>query len=79
MRKLLCLRHGKQVPPPRASVGVAVLDGKLHAIGGRGVDNTFTVATHEVYDPATNTWSERAPLPKARLFPLPSMNGRAPC
>ena len=29
---------------PRGSVGVAVLDGKVHAIGGRGVDNTFTVA-----------------------------------
>ena len=40
----------------RASVGVTVLDGKLLAIGGRGVDNTFTVATHEVLraDPATN-------------------------
>src|SRR5690349_213512 len=34
---------------PRASVGVALLDGKIHAVGGRGVDNTFTVATHEVF------------------------------
>src|SRR5262249_21455898 len=33
----------------RGSVAVTVLDGKLHAIGGRGVDNTFTVGTHEVY------------------------------
>ena len=50
---------------PRGSVGVAVLDGKVHAIGGRGVDNTFTVGTHEVFDPATGQWSERAPLPQA--------------
>ncbi len=50
---------------PRGSVGVAVLDGKLHAIGGRGLD-LQTVATHEVYDPATNRWSEAAPLPRAR-------------
>ena len=35
------------------------------AIGGRGVD-TVTVATHEVYDPARNVWSDLAPLPKAR-------------
>ena len=45
---------------------MAVLDGKVHAVGGRGVDNTFTVGTHEVFDPATGQWSERAPLPQAR-------------
>ena len=50
---------------PRGSVGLAALNGKLYAIGGRGVD-TVTVATHEVYDPATNKWSELEPLPKAR-------------
>ena len=41
---------------PRGSVGVAVLNGKIHAIGGRGIDRV-TVATHEVYDPATDRWS----------------------
>ena len=51
---------------PRGSVGVAVLDGKVHAVGGRGVDNNFTVGTHEVFDPATGQWSERAPLPQPR-------------
>ena len=49
----------------RGSVGVAELEGKIHAIGGRAPDGT-TVATHEVYDPATNTWKDLAPLPKAR-------------
>jgi N-acetylneuraminic acid mutarotase len=39
---------------PRAAVGVAVLAGKIHVIGGRGLD-AVTVATHEVYDPATGT------------------------
>src|SRR5215475_14015112 len=43
---------------PRASVGVAVLDSKVHAIGGRTPDGK-TLATHEVYDPATDTWSDR--------------------
>ena len=49
----------------RGSIGVAALDGKLHAIGGR-LPTGKTVATHDVYDPATNKWSEAAPLPKAR-------------
>jgi N-acetylneuraminic acid mutarotase len=38
---------------------------KVHAVGGRNPAGQ-TVATHQVYDPATNSWSERAPLPKAR-------------
>src|SRR2546421_106776 len=48
------------------AVGVAVVDGKVPAIGGRSPDNNVTVATHEVYDPATNSWKDLAPLPKAR-------------
>jgi N-acetylneuraminic acid mutarotase len=46
-------------------VGLAVLGGKIHVIGGRGLDNV-TAATHEVYDVATGTWSMAAPLPRAR-------------
>src|SRR6267142_1538952 len=49
----------------RPTNGAPALRGKIHAIGGRAPDGT-TVATHEVYDPATNTWKELAPLPKAR-------------
>jgi N-acetylneuraminic acid mutarotase len=47
------------------SVAVTVLDGKIHASGGRTPAGE-TVATHQVYDFATNTWTERASLPKAR-------------
>lgn len=50
---------------PRGSVGITVLNGKIHPVGGRGVDR-LTVTTHEVYDAATNRWSELAPLPRAR-------------
>lgn len=50
---------------PRGSVGAAVLDGKIHALGGRGRD-VKTVTTHEVWDPAMNLWSECAPMPVAR-------------
>ena len=45
--------------------GVVALNGKIHAIGGRDLERK-TVATHEIYDPATNTWSMAAPLPRAR-------------
>jgi len=50
---------------PRGSVGVAVVDGKIHVIGGRGLDKV-TVPTHQVYDPSTGKWTEAAPLPTAR-------------
>jgi hypothetical protein len=50
---------------PRAAVGVAVVDGELHAIGGRALDQS-TLALHQVWSPATNAWSDRAPLPRAR-------------
>jgi N-acetylneuraminic acid mutarotase len=49
----------------RGSVAVVALDGKIHAVGGRGADGK-TVGTHEVYDPATNKWSDAPPVAKAR-------------
>ena len=58
----------RQLPPlssPRGSVGVAAVGGKIHAIGGRGLDKN-TVATHQIYDPSSGKWTEGAPLPTAR-------------
>jgi len=50
---------------PRGSAGAAVVDGKIHVIGGRGRDGVV-VAAHEVFDPRSGTWTEAAPLPTAR-------------
>jgi N-acetylneuraminic acid mutarotase len=50
---------------PRGAPAAAVLNGKVHVIGGRGPDNV-TIATHEAFDPRTGQWSTLAPLPKAR-------------
>src|SRR5205085_2072641 len=47
------------MPTPLGSVGAATVNGKIHTIGGRGL-NGVTVATHAVYDPATNTWTSAA-------------------
>jgi N-acetylneuraminic acid mutarotase len=51
------------MPTPRGALAVAVLDGRIHALGGSGesVSNA-----HEVYDPATNQWTRRNAMPTAR-------------
>ncbi|MDP6720767.1 MAG: hypothetical protein QGF59_19035, partial [Pirellulaceae bacterium] len=48
----------------------AVVNGLIHVIGGRAGGTPGDgppLATHEVYDPATDSWSTRAPLPIAVL------------
>jgi N-acetylneuraminic acid mutarotase len=49
----------------RGSVAAVALDGKIHVLGGRDANGT-TLGRHEVYDPATNAWSEQTPFPKPR-------------
>lgn len=50
------------LPRPRGGLGAAVLDGRIHVIGGG--NSQSTIADHSVYDPALDRWSERAPLPR---------------
>ncbi|HEY6213628.1 MAG TPA: kelch repeat-containing protein, partial [Vicinamibacterales bacterium] len=52
---------------PRMGHGVAVVGGKIYAIGGATTDNV-EIASVEIYDPATNTWDDATadPLPSAR-------------
>jgi N-acetylneuraminic acid mutarotase len=50
-------------------VGIAVAGGRLYVIGGyrqSGVIAWHPVATVYTYDPATDAWSERAPMPSPR-------------
>jgi len=50
-------------------VGIGVAGGKLYVIGGytrSGFSVWHPVATVYVYDPATDAWSERAPMPTPR-------------
>jgi N-acetylneuraminic acid mutarotase len=51
------------MPTPRGALAVAVLDGRVHALGGSGerVSNA-----HEVYDPVANRWTRRNAMPTAR-------------
>ena len=51
------------MPTPRGALAVAVLNGRIHALGGSGesVSNA-----HEVYDPAANRWTKLNAMPTAR-------------
>ncbi len=63
---------------PRGSLGVVAVDGQVHILGGLNAQQVVTVSppggpsitvgigtvtTHEVYDPASATWTEAKPLP----------------
>ena len=55
------------LPTPRDHLAVAVVNGKIHAIGGRfNSDDSENLPLQHVYDPSTGRWSEAAPLPKPR-------------
>lgn len=66
------------LPSKRGSPNAVVHDGKIYVIGGAGnfpgsKDTSIhparphrAVGTNEVYDPATNTWETRSPMPTAR-------------
>lgn len=65
------------VPQARGSANALVVNGRIHLIGGAtlpaGIKGEYihpsrniAVGTHEVYDPATNTWSKRADMPTPR-------------
>ena len=53
----------------RDHMGVAVVDGKIHAIAGRMDSYDFNTGLNAVYDPKTDAWTFRAPLPTPRSGP----------
>jgi N-acetylneuraminic acid mutarotase len=54
----------ESMPTARHSLGVAVVDGKIYAMGGY-VNGRFS-NLNEMYDPKTDTWYTKTPLPKPR-------------
>jgi N-acetylneuraminic acid mutarotase len=52
------------MPTARGGLGVAVVNGKIYAIGG--VNNDTQLAVNEEYDPAKDTWTTKEPMPTAR-------------
>lgn len=59
---------GRKNPFPTKNAGVAVHDGKIYLIGGGYLRGTARYQTNRVnvYDPATDSWSEAAPMSKPR-------------
>lgn len=51
----------------RFGFGLVEANGKLYAIGGQGEDGK-PLASVEQYDPATNQWTFKSPLPTARSY-----------
>ncbi|MEX2378376.1 MAG: kelch repeat-containing protein [Dehalococcoidia bacterium] len=67
----------------RDNPGSAAIDGKLYIFGGRtrlsdGIDIEPTLATGEVYDPSTDSWSDIEPMPTGRrTMVVGTLNGKA--
>ena len=60
------------MPTIRANFGIAVYQNKIYVIGGSTTTKSnVTIETNinEVYDPATDTWETREPMPTARTIP----------
>jgi len=53
-----------EMPTARAGIGVAVVEGKIYAIGG----SYNSLGETEEYDPATNTWTTKTPMPTPRIY-----------
>jgi len=67
------------MPGPREGLSTCVVDGKIYAIGGmpRPGLNQPALVTVEVYDPATDTWTRKADIPRARCdFSASVVNGK---
>jgi len=64
-----------EMPTARHALSTSALDGKIYAIGGYvpGVPGYPGVATVEVYDPATDTWTTAPDMPTGRFGPRTSV------
>jgi N-acetylneuraminic acid mutarotase len=62
------------IPTPRQHINysAAAAHGKIYLIGGiekRGEKEFIITDKNEVYDPTTNTWAEKSPIPSKRQIP----------
>jgi N-acetylneuraminic acid mutarotase len=57
------------MPTARDGFAIGVVNGKIYAIGGSARSHPLGINTTNVteeYDPVTNTWTKKAPMPTAR-------------
>jgi hypothetical protein len=70
----------------RGGLGVAVVNDKIYAIGGSSITGTYgaftgeIVGTNEEYNPATDTWTTKKPMPTPRYgFATTVFNNKIYC
>ena len=66
------------IPAPPFGAGVGVVNGILYAVGGiaPGGSGVVVTGTLQAYDPVSNTWTTKAPMPTPRLgFRVGVVNG----
>ena len=65
------------MPTQRSYFDTCTVNGKIYAIGGE-IDRfgDVSVATVEMYDPKTDTWTQRADMPTARTTSASVVNGK---
>jgi len=58
------------MPTPRWYFGIAVYENKVYTVGGLKPigEDVYEATEMEVYDPSTNTWESKAPLPMSRSY-----------
>ena len=66
------------MPTPRSAASTSVVDGKIYTIGGEQVEKikaykgwvnkVKNLPTVEMYDPSTDTWTQKADMPTARSY-----------
>ena len=63
------------MPTARSGVLLTVVNGRLYAIGGSVSNLCFSSSCAsfavEAYDPATNSWATKAPVPVTNAFVPP--------
>jgi len=67
------------MPTARSGIGVEVVAGAVHVMGGEGWVEDFggVFRTHETYDPSTDRWTKRVRMPTPRHgFATGTIDGR---
>jgi N-acetylneuraminic acid mutarotase len=66
------------MPTARGGLGVAVVNGKIYAIGG--LNNDVQLDVNEEYNPVTDTWTTKTSMPTARSgFAIAVYNNKIYC
>lgn len=50
------------MPTARGQINLTVVNDKIYAIGGTDLESNTNYASVEMYDPITNTWTEKTPM-----------------